>query len=343
MSTDAPHNGNTPRSIGTPPVTYIPSGKPSSEPVKPERKQIILFLLTCVTTTLAGVRASPAFYDRYPDQEISWQLLFLPENLLLGLPFASTLLLILGVHEMGHFLAARRWRVHATLPYFIPIPTIIGTMGAVIRIKSRIPNRRALFDIGVAGPIAGFVIAIIALAYGYSTAEIVNLGRFEGQGALIFGDSLLTSWLQYLIVGEIPAGYDLMLDPVGFAGWLGLFVTVLNLLPIGQFDGGHLVYARFGDRHEIVSKLAIATLFGIWAFGPEYGWLIDPEPLSTWFSSRWPGWLIWGCISIVLGRRHPPTLDPVTSLDPPRRWLGYLTIGIFVVCFIPNPIRWVAP
>ncbi len=252
MSTDAPHNGNTPRSIGTPPVTYIPSGKPSSEPVKPERKQIILFLLTCVTTTLAGVRASPAFYDRYPDQEISWQLLFLPENLLLGLPFASTLL-------------------------------------------------------------------------------------------LIFGDSLLTSWLQYLIVGEIPAGYDLMLDPVGFAGWLGLFVTVLNLLPIGQFDGGHLVYARFGDRHEIVSKLAIATLFGIWAFGPEYGWLIDPEPLSTWFSSRWPGWLIWGCISIVLGRRHPPTLDPVTSLDPPRRWLGYLTIGIFVVCFIPNPIRWVAP
>lgn len=138
-----------------------------------------------MTTTLAGTQASPDFYAKYANTEITWTALFLPENLVLGLPFSGTLLLILGLHEMGHFLAARRWKVRATLPYFIPFPTIIGTMGAVIRIKSRIPNRLALFDIGVSGPLAGFVIALAALAYGFSEAEIVQMSRFEGQGALV--------------------------------------------------------------------------------------------------------------------------------------------------------------
>jgi membrane-associated protease RseP (regulator of RpoE activity) len=316
---------------------------PEPGPIQPERIQILLFLATCVTTTLAGIQASPIFYDRYSNQDISWHHLFLPENLLLGLPFSATLLLILGVHEMGHFLAARRWRVRATLPYFIPLPTIIGTMGAVIRIRSRIPNRVALFDIGVAGPLAGFVIAVLALAYGLSTAEIVDTSRLEGQGTLVFGDSILTSTLQYLIVGKMPPGHDLMLDPIGFAGWLGLFVTVLNLLPIGQFDGGHLIYALFGERHDRVSKLAIGCLFGMWALGPEYGWLSDEDPFSAWRDSRWPGWLIWGCISIVLGRSHPSTIDTVTALDTRRRWIGVATLVLFVVCFIPNPIRWISP
>ena len=337
-------SGRSPDPPKRPEVTYEPGWiAPSAGPIKPEPIQILLFLLTCLTTTLAGVQASPEFYARYADQALAWQHLFLPENLILGVPFSGTLLLILGLHEMGHFIAARRWNVRANLPYFIPMPTMIGTMGAVIRIKSRIPSRRALFDIGVSGPLAGFVIAVIALAYGLSTAEIVPMSGFEGRGALIFGDSLLTSGLQYLIVGHIPPGHDLMLNPVGFAGWLGLFVTVLNLLPIGQFDGGHLIYALFGKRHAIVSKLAIASLFAMWVLGPEYDWVDDAAPFSAWLQSRWPGWLIWGCISLVLGRRHPPTLDPVTTLDPQRKWLAYLMVGIFIVCFIPNPIRWVAP
>ena len=134
-----------------------------------------------------------------------------------------------------------------------------------------------------------------------------------------------------------------MLDPIGFAGWLGLFVTVLNLLPIGQFDGGHLIYALFGERHDRVSKLAIGCLFGMWALGPEYGWLSDEDPFSAWRDSRWPGWLIWGCISIVLGRSHPSTIDTVTALDTRRRWIGVATLVLFVVCFIPNPIRWISP
>lgn len=334
MSTDPPDSDA---------VTWEPAWPQADEPVRPSPVQVLLFLLTCGTTTLAGVQASPVFYDRYAEQELAWHHLFLPENLVLGIPFSVTLLGILGIHEMGHFVAARRWRVRATLPYFIPIPTIIGTMGAVIRIRSRIPNRRALFDIGVAGPLAGFVIAVAALAYGFSTAQVVDLARFKGEGgALVFGDSLLTAGLQYLIVGELPPGHDLMLDPIGFAGWLGLFVTVLNLLPIGQFDGGHLVYALFGRHHERVSQAAIVCLFLMWAIGPEYGWLESATPFSTWLETRWPGWLIWGCISIVLGRRHPPTLDPITTLDPRRRRIGYLTVAIFVICFIPDPIRWVA-
>jgi Zn-dependent protease len=253
VSVDPPDNGHSADPPEHPAVTYEPGWiAPPPGPVRPERKQIVLFLLTCITTTLAGTQASPVFYARYAGQDIHWQDLFLPENLVLGIPFSVTLLLILGIHEMGHFYAARRWHVRATLPYFIPIPTIIGTMGAIIRIRSRIPNRRALFDIGVAGPLAGFVIAVFALAYGFSTAKIVSMSHFEGQGALVFGDSLLTSALQYLMVGEIPSGHDLMLDPVGFAGWLGLFVTVLNLLPIGQFDGGHL---RLSDGRDLYRLL----------------------------------------------------------------------------------------
>ncbi|MBS13009.1 MAG: site-2 protease family protein [Gemmatimonadetes bacterium] len=338
-------NGTSSNPESHPAVTYEPGWQVGEQqpPVRPEWVQVVLFLATCLTTTLAGVQASPVFSRRYADRDLELLDLFLPENLILGVPFSASLLLILGIHEMGHFIAARRWHVRATLPYFIPIPTIIGTMGAVIRIRSRIPNRRALFDIGVSGPLAGFILSVAALCCGFSTAEVVSMHEFEGKGALVFGDSLLTSTLQYLIVGEIPPGHDLLLEPIGFAGWLGLFVTVLNLLPIGQFDGGHLVYAMFGKRHEMVAKATIVGLFGMWMFGPEYGWLTAADPMSTWLESRWPGWIIWGIISIVMGRRHPPTLDPYTGLDDRRRWIGYGTTVIFVLCFIPNPIRWMSP
>ena len=218
-----------------PEVNYEPGWIALAQgPVRPDRIQILLFVLTCLTTTRAGTQTSPQFYANYANTQIEWSDLFLLENLVLGLPFSATLLLILGLHEMGHFLAAQRWNVRATLPYFIPLPSIIGTMGAVIRIKSRIPNRLALFDIGVSGPLAGFVVAVLALASGFADAEIVKLSRFEDQGALVFGDSLLTSALQYLTVGEIPEDHDLVLGPVGLAGWWGLFITMLNLLPIGQ-------------------------------------------------------------------------------------------------------------
>ena len=268
-----------------------------------------LFLFTVYTTTFAGMWMSPALRGLDAGAD-GWSILLNPKYLVYGLPFSFALLAILGVHEMGHYIASRRWNVRATLPYFIPFPSMIGTLGAVIKIRSRIPNRRALIDIGASGPL---------------------------------GDSLLSAWLSGLIIGELPAGADVYLHPVAFAGWLGLLVTVLNLLPIGQFDGGHIVYAIFGRRQELISKAAILGLGLFWALGPPYGWLHAESVLSEWIASRWPGWLIWLFLAIVLGRRHPAPDDPYLELDRGRKVVGYLSLAIFVLCFIPRPISLSSP
>ncbi|MDA0748406.1 MAG: site-2 protease family protein, partial [bacterium] len=238
----------------------------------------------------------------------------------------------------------RRWRVRASLPYFIPFPppSPIGTMGAVIKIKSRIPNRRALMDIGAAGPIAGFVVAVLALGIGLHYSTIVPNAEVS-EGALQFGDSLLSGWMSDLILGPLPPGYDVYIHPVGFAGWLGLFVTVLNLLPMGQFDGGHIVYAIFGRKHRLISHSTLLLLALFWAFGPSYGWLDAAYPFQAWWDSRWPGWLVWIFMALILGRQHPPPSDPYTELDRPRMIVGCLSLVIFVLCFIPRPISIVGP
>lgn len=308
---------------------------------------LVLFLLTAYTTTLAGMQlALSTKLTLYPEELRSgldslWILLDL-NSLVLGLPFSVTLLMILGIHEMGHYFASRRWRVRATLPFFIPFPSIIGTLGAVIKIKSRIPNRRALLDIGASGPLAGFVVAVVALAVGLHLSEVVSHSKLSGD-VLVFGDSILTAWLGQLIVGDLPEGYDVFIHPIGFAGWLGLFVTVLNLLPIGQFDGGHIIYAIFGGRHELISKGAVIFLGLLWAFGPPYHWLITESIADAWIASRWHGWLLWMFVAMMLGRRHPTPLDPHTELDPLRKWMGYFSLAVFVLCFIPSPIRLGSP
>jgi len=283
---------------------------------KPSRPwiHVVLFLATVITTTTAGAM----------NQGVNP--LATPFQLYRGLPFSITLLLILGVHEFGHYFASRRWNVQATLPYFIPMPFfLIGTMGAVIRIRSPIPNRKALFDIGVAGPLAGLVLAVPALIYGLSLSSVEPVEGLSGL-MLTEGNSLLYLLLKRIVVGGIPPGHDVMLHPIAFAAWIGMFVTALNLLPIGQLDGGHIVYALFGGWHSVIASGAMLALI----------------PLG--FFTKWYGWLfLFVMILLVLGRRHPPPYDPYTELDPRRRTLGWIMILIFVLCFIPVPLTVTGP
>lgn len=309
---------------------------PEPEPAERLWLHVVLFLATVYTTTFAGMLMSPDLSLAAVDD---WTALFNPQYLMYGLPFSMTLLTILGIHEMGHYVAARYWGVRATLPFFIPFPlSIIGTLGAVIKLRSRIPNRRALIDIGASGPLAGFVVAVIALGVGLHLSDVVVVQDVP-EGSMTLGDSLLSTWIGYLVVGDLPPGQELMLHPIAFAGWLGLFVTVLNLLPMGQFDGGHIVFAIFGQRHVLISRLTLAGLALLWAFGPPYDWWHASSVFSAWEASRWPGWLVWMLMALLMGRKHPPTENPFVELDAPRRWIGYACLAIFVLCFIPSPIH----
>ncbi|NOZ56573.1 MAG: site-2 protease family protein [Calditrichaeota bacterium] len=248
---------------------------------------------------------------------------FMSGSVVLGLEYSGTIMAILTAHEMGHYLMSRKHGVPATLPFFIPFPfpwlNPFGTLGAIIRMDSRMPNRRALFDIGVAGPLAGLVITIPALILGLHWSQIQPL-KSVPEGTLFLGESLLFKALSYLVVGHIPEGYDLVLHPIAFAGWAGLFVTALNLLPIGQLDGGHVLYAMFGRRSNVVYKIMLAAFAVICA-------------LVYW------GWLLLILLLIWLGYRHPPPLDDFTPLDFKRRVLGVLTFLIFVVSFTPAPFK----
>lgn len=232
------------------------------------------------------------------------------------------LLSILFAHEMGHYLACVRYRVDATLPYFIPLPfpgfTLVGTLGAFIRIRSPIPDRRALFDIGIAGPLAGFVVCLPVLALGIAEAENAAVPR--DAGFLSLGEPLLFQWAVKALRGPTPEGLDLVLGPLGLAAWFGLFVTALNLLPIGQLDGGHVTYALFGERAAAISRVASWACVALTYFGPN--------------------WLVWSFILRLLGRRHPPTLDDRPGLGPGRRAVGLIGLAVFAVSFVPDPFQW---
>ena len=236
-----------------------------------------------------------------------------------GFSFSFTLLAILGIHELGHFLMSRRWGVEATWPFFIPVPPpfIFGTMGAVIKMKSPVPNRDALFDIAVAGPLAGFVVAVPAVILGLKLSTVHPHLPTQG-GALLFGGSLLFNGLVHLILGVDMVAFDVILHPVAVAGWVGLFVTALNLLPFGQLDGGHIVYSLFGRRQGLAAGLMAAALV----------------PLSY----LWQGWIIWLALIFFVGFRHPPVADEGYPLTSGRRFLGLATIGIFILTFTPVPL-----
>jgi len=244
---------------------------------------------------------------------IPWQN---PEKLYLGLPFSVTLLSILLTHELSHYFASRRHNVSVTLPYFIPAPSIIGTFGAIIKIKPPIYDRRSFLDIGAAGPLAGFVAAVIATTVGLSYSEILPAGGLKEGFSL--GNSILFSFLTELILNIEIGRYDVLLHPVAFAGWIGLFVTSVNLLPVGQLDGGHIAYAILGEEQRWIARLLIILLF---ILGFTY----------------WEGWIVWAFLLLLIGYRHPSVLYPEVKLNRKRKFIGWLSFIIFIITFVPVP------
>jgi membrane-associated protease RseP (regulator of RpoE activity) len=246
---------------------------------------------------------------------IPWQE---PEKIYLGLPFSITLLLILLTHEFSHYFMSRRHNVSVTLPYFIPAPSIIGTFGAIIKMRPPILDRRSLIDIGASGPIGGFLIAVVAVVIGLNLSEVRLVEELKE--GISLGNSILFYYLSKIVLQIDSDKYGILLHPVAFAGWIGLLVTSLNLLPIGQLDGGHIIYALFGDKHELISKGAIPILL---LLGLLY----------------WSGWFIWALLMLLLGYRHPPVVYPTIQLDRKRKIIGWISFIIFVLTFTPMPVR----
>ena len=235
-----------------------------------------------------------------------------------GIYYSLSIVSILLAHEMGHYLMCRKYGISATLPFFIPIPFApFGTMGAFIKIRERIPNRRALFDVGVAGPLAGLALTMPILIIGLQNSRFVPLNSLP-EGSIFLGESFLFSQLAKIIIGTVPDGYDTALHPMAYAGWAGLFVTALNLLPIGQLDGGHVLYALFGRKSQRIYKFAMLAFIIIGAF-------------------MYPGWLLLIVLLLYIGFHHPPPENDYIQLDPKRRLIGYFTFAIFLVSFIPVP------
>jgi membrane-associated protease RseP (regulator of RpoE activity) len=288
---------------------------PLAAAVAPRRitVNVMLFVLTCLSTLVAGANfiGSPTF-DAFRSSVAGT--LFVS-----GIPFAATLLAILGVHEFGHYFAARRYRAVVSLPYFIPAPPplfLFGTLGAIIQMRSPARDRNTLFDIAAAGPLAGLVVAVPALLLGLTWSRVVP--AFDHT---VFGHSLLLRWLVQLRFGPIPEGMTLFTHPMADAAWAGFFVTALNLFPVGQLDGGRIAYALFGRRHRQVGIVTVLATVGL--------------GLVTWS----PNWFVWAALVIVLiGFHHSPPLDDLTPLSSARRWVGAFCLVLFVLLIPPVPI-----
>lgn len=272
---------------------------------------LVLFLLTIASTLFVG-----AGYGALTQEQALqiWR----------GWPFAGSVLLILGAHEMGHYFAARRHNVPVTLPFFIPMPfSYFGTLGAFIQLRGPVSSRRALFDVAVAGPLAGLVFAVPLLFYGLATSDLgpIAVGQpFEG-------NSVLYLLAKLLVFGRLlpGGGVDVYLNQVAWAGWVGLFVTGLNLIPVGQLDGGHVAYALIGQRARLLFWPVIAGLVLIIV----YSWL-QGAPAVTWG--------LWIVLLLAFGRYHARPLEDISGLDPRRRALGVLTLALFFLCFVPLPL-----
>ncbi len=317
---------------GRPPLAVEPVRIPVLRvPRRRIRMPLLLFLLTVVSTLFVGLHLTLAYQQNQPPYtesiysfEIFHRVGEDPVLLLQGWPFAVTLLGILLAHELGHYFACRYYGIVASYPYFLPAPTLIGTLGAFIRIESPIVNRRALFDVGISGPLVGFVLAVPALAIGVALSK-VHPAALE-QSAIVFGNPPLFWLFAKLFWHGVPADH-LMLHPIGRAAWVGLFATALNLLPVGQLDGGHIVYALAREKHRLLSRSFLTTLLLAGLFGFYY-----PDTI-------WPGWLIWGGLLLLIGMRHPAVLDPGPPLDRSRRWVAACGLGVFLLCFTPVPFH----
>jgi membrane-associated protease RseP (regulator of RpoE activity) len=264
-----------------------------------------LFAATLLTTTMAGAVLSGV------------NPLASPFALAAGLPFSISLLAILLCHELGHYLMCVRHGVDASLPYFLPAPPLVvafGTFGAFIRVRSRFPDRRALFDMGAAGPWAGFVVAVVVFVVGLRLPYVGH-----GPANVAFGDSLLTGLLTRVVLAADPD--TVFIHPVGLAGWFGLLVTSFNLLPAGQLDGGHVVYAAVGRRTPMLSGALAAVL--------------------VWLGLQvWVGWLFWAAVVALMGRLgHPPTIDDHVPIGRARLVAAAWSLVIFAITFVPEPIR----
>ncbi len=277
---------------------------------------LALFLMTFGSTLMAG-----AFWSGGPWGESPWLIFRYPfEMIIAGAPFSVSLLAILLFHEFGHYIAGRKHGVKVSLPYFIPAPPIIspiGTLGALIISRSAFLNRRQLLDVGAAGPLAGLVVAIVVLFIGIDQSSIEQIPA--DAGLMYFGESLLFKFITYIVKGPIPEGYGLYISSTAFAGWVGILVTMFNLLPLGQLDGGRIVYALIGKWQKLVSRLVI---FGL-----------------LFLSFYWPGWLLWMLIGIIVKPTHPPTIMDEIPIGTGRKIIGLLSIIAFIICFIPVPIK----
>ena len=287
---------------------------------------LLLFALTIVTTTLAGVDHWLSF--RFDLNDLAPTPLSLG-LVLHGLWFSATVLAILGCHELGHYFACRYYDVDATLPFFIPVPLILtGTMGAFIRIREPIPQKRMLFDIGIAGPIAGFVVAVPALLLGIAMSRLApdyNPADLPpGFISYSLGEPLLFKAAAWLVWGTPPAGYSVNMHPIAFGAWFGLLATALNLFPIGQLDGGHISYSVLGSRwstYVTFATVGIAIALGFYA----------------------QSWIVWSGLMVVMliafGPRHPRVFDEHVPLDRTRLLLALFALVMFILCFTPSPIR----
>jgi len=273
-------------------------------PVKKERRvvNLVLFIVTLCTTTLAGASYADSIID----------------SILSGLPYSLTLMLILGVHEFGHYFAAMRFGVKATLPYFIPFPSIVGTMGAVIKTKSPIPHTKALFYIGVMGPIPGFVVSLAAVIAGIHFSNVQPLPLPTGE-VPVFGDSLLFAFIVRQVHGVIPSGFDVALHPVAWAGWIGFLVTSLNLIPVGQLDGGHILYSLIGRKQVYAGWISLAALVAL--------------------TSVWPGWGIWVLLILFVLMVAHPEINEAEQLSFKEKAAGWFCMLILAVTFIPVPVQ----
>ncbi|MDD4051442.1 MAG: site-2 protease family protein [candidate division Zixibacteria bacterium] len=264
----------------------------------------LLFVLTFLTVLLAA-----AFREHGSD------ILSRPELLVSGLPFTLALLCILLVHEMGHFVAGHSRGVRMSYPYFIPAPTFLGTFGAIIRTRSPIRTRNDLVLIGAAGPLAGAIPSVIALIWGYMTSTVQPIPTGE---ALSFGDSLLSRAVQFFIFGSLPPDSAVYLSSIALAGYVGLLVTMLNLLPLGQLDGGHVIYGLFPRRQK---ELAIAFLIFLFILG-----------------FMWNGWWLWMVLALLMRPFHPPVQEQDIPLDGRYKKIGWAAVILFLLTFVPMPI-----
>jgi membrane-associated protease RseP (regulator of RpoE activity) len=250
---------------------------------------VVLFILTIASTWLTG-----------------------------GPGYSIAIMLILLGHELGHYFMSRRHGMKATLPFFLPFPlSPFGTLGAIIRMEGTISSRKALFDTGAAGPLTSLILSIPAVVIGLKLSVVTPASQLK-EGMMRLSDPLLFSFIQRLVLGDVPESYEVILHPIGYAGWVGLFVTALNLLPVGQLDGGHIAYALFGRKSRAVFLLTIAVMAFITVF---YN----------------PGWLLLLILIIVFGFRHPRPLDDETPLDGRRRFIGGVAFLAFFLSFTPAP------